>query len=201
MIVDESGHPLTQFALPPADWNCRRVDLAEAVWGTPFAFPGQLLNVAVTKGVGGFRESSYYCGDWEMWAKLIAANGAAQTGRVVAYNRNHPGWERGGNVVFRRGLHLPTTCVQHKRVLALLGGQGNWKFDRRKFFSRYPVPTRFLLRYGAGLSPRLLRYHVGLFLLSKPPHFGYALSQQCVRLGGIRFVRLAAKIWNRLNRS
>jgi glycosyltransferase involved in cell wall biosynthesis len=199
VLVDELGQPLAHADSPRVEWAYRRVALTDALWATPFPFPGQLMNVALTKKLGGFRESSYYCGDWEMWAKLIAAGGAAESSNLVAYNRCHGGWDRGGNVIVRSGLQFPSTCVQHKRVLALLRRQGTQKFDRKAYFSHHAIPTRFLLRYGASLRPRLFRYHVGLLLLSKPPHFGYALFQQCVRLGGVRLVRWGSKIWNRLN--
>jgi glycosyltransferase involved in cell wall biosynthesis len=200
MMVNEIGQPVNSSGLPRVEWEYRRVALADVLWGTPFAFPGQLMNVATTRKVGGFRESSYYCGDWEMWAKLIAAQGAAQSSTLVAYNRCHQGWERGGNVVIRSGLQLPSTCVQHKRVLALLRPQGSWKFDRKAYFAVYAVPTRFLLRYGTSLRPRLLRYHVGLMLWSKPPHFGYAVVQFLVRLGGVPFVKVLSQIWNTWDR-
>jgi hypothetical protein len=198
--VDDLGQPFSDEALPPVDWTYRRVALTDALWLTPFPFPGQLMNVTLTKKLGGFRESSYYCGDWEMWARLIATSGAAQSSNLVAYNRCHRGWDRGCNAVLRSGLQFPTSCVQHKRVLALLRRQGIQEvFDRKAYLSHHVLPSRFLLSCGPSLKPRLFRYHIGLLLVSKPPHAGYALFQQCVRLGGIWFVRWASKVWKLMN--
>jgi hypothetical protein len=197
-IWNERCEPLVGSTLPPVDWQFRRVGLPDALWITPFPFPGQLFNVAAVRRLGGFRETSFYCGDWEMWAKLIAVQGAAQTSGTIAFNRRHDGLEKGSSLIVRSGRHLPTSCVQHKRVLALLRGQGDWKFDRKAYFGRSPIPTRFLLRYAHSLSPRLLRYHVGLLRFSPPPHFAYAVFQQCARVGGVPFVKWASWIWRRL---
>jgi hypothetical protein len=46
------------------------------------------------------------------------------------------------------------------------------------------------------MSPRLLRYHVGLLRLSRAPHWRYAVFQRLTRLGGARFVKLMSWIWN-----
>jgi hypothetical protein len=62
------------------------------------------------------------------------------------------------------------------------------------------IPVYFLLRYGASLSPRLLRYHVRLLLLSPAPHWRYALFQQIARIGGAGFVRSASTLWNLFSR-
>jgi hypothetical protein len=177
------------------DWQ--RIDLRDLLYiGFPFA--GQLLKVSTARELGGFRKSCFFCGDWEMWTRLIARGGGAQTAKVVAYCRAHDAWDRITNAAVRSGRHMATSYVQQKRVLALLPADARIAFDRAAFVKQNPLPVAFLLRYGASLSPRLLAYNIGLFLLSRPPHWRYALFQQLTRLGGARFVKLASKIWNRL---
>jgi len=217
----------------PSRWIKR--DLMDILY-LPFCFAGHLFRVADARAVGGFRESSFMCGDWEMWAKLMASGGAAQSSRVVAFNRNHEGWDRGSNEATRSGRHLPTTIAQHKRILALMGrrcASQSWvgsarcadldaaarrpyivdgpktelpagrsealKFDRMGWQRRSPMSTRFLLRYGKSLSPRLLRYHVRLLLLSPAPRWDYAVFQQLTRIFGLPFVRYTSALWNRLS--
>jgi hypothetical protein len=113
--------------------------------------------------------------------------------------REHGSPEKGTNKVIKSGRKYPLACVQHKRVLALMPEGARLKFDRTRFVKPCPLPTRFLLRYGNSLSPRLLRYHVGLLRRSRAPHWRYAIFQQVARLGGPRFVKLASKIWNRMH--
>ena len=82
----------------------------------------------------------------------------------------------------------------------MLTKNGGPKFDRKDWQRRSPMSTRFLLQYGVTLAPRLLRYHVGLLLLSSAPHWRYAVYQQCARVGGPGFVRLTSRLWNRFRR-
>jgi GT2 family glycosyltransferase len=198
LIVDESGKLIPgQDDLMVPGRSLKR-NLTDILYG-PFSFPGHLFRASDAQAVGGFRETSFMCGDWEMWAKLMALGGAAQSNRVVAFNRTHEGWDRGSNQAFRSGRYLPTALAQHKRILALLAKSRALKFDRMKWQRRFPMSTRFLLRYGRTLSPRLLRYHVGLLLLSPAPHWRYALFQKMARVGGVGFVRFASKMWRWMN--
>ena len=136
-----------------------------------------------------------------MWAKLIVRGGAAQTAKVVACNRFHASWDKGTSAVVRDGRQMPASFVQQKRILALLPAGSKIRFDRVAYQKRSPLSVRFLLRYGALLRPRLLAYHLRLLLISNPPHWRYALYQQCARVGGAGFVRLSSRLWNRLHRS
>lgn len=174
------------------------IGLADALYITPFAFPGHLFPVALAKTLGGFRETSYFCGDWEMWANLIAKSGAAQTGREVAFNRAHTGWDRGCTQIVATGRLIPVSLIQHKRVLALMRRSAPVKYDRAGYIRSRPVSVRFLLRYGQSLPRRLFEYHVRLLALGAPPHWGYAVFQQLTRIFGPRFVKGASAIWNRL---
>jgi hypothetical protein len=163
----------------------------------PFAFSGHLFHVPTAKRLGGFRQTSYMTADWEMWARLMALGGAAQTCETVAFYRIHGGWDRGSNRAAREGRHIPGVSVCHKRILSLLPPDRRVKFDRAALQSRSPMSVRYLLRCGGSMSPRLLRYHVALLLSSRPPHWRYGLFQQITRLGGVPFVKAAAQLWNR----
>jgi glycosyltransferase involved in cell wall biosynthesis len=197
-IVDEEGQVHPTLAVDEIAEPWRPVDLSETVWVTPFPFPGHLFRVDQAQAVGGFRATSYYCGDWEMWCNLIDRWGAARTRDRVAYQRQHRGEDRGTNVVVRSGRQFPLSYVQHKRVLHLLRKAGRPQpFDRRKYQARFQVPTRFLLRFGGALSPRLLNYHWRLFMLTPPPHLGYAIYQLAARLMGPAFVRATSNIFRR----
>jgi glycosyltransferase involved in cell wall biosynthesis len=195
-VVDAHGNiearPETRAV--KGDWMHR--DLNDVLYA-PFFFPGHVFPVEAARHLGGFRESSFLAGDWEMWAKLIAAGGSAQTAQIVAFCRDHGGAEKGTNQVIRQGRLQAASLVQHKRVLALFPIPR--RFDRRALLRTSPFSSRFLLRYACFLTPRLLHYNIGLFLLSKPPHFGYRLFQICARLGGSFFVRTASRFWNRTN--
>ncbi len=195
-VIDQSGQPLPALTCPPVPEPWKRIGLKDAVLLTPFPFPGQLFRVDQARAVGGFRETSQYCGDWEMWCKLMDRYGAVESPRTVAVQRQHRGWDRGTNRITRTGRQYPLSYVQHKRVLALLRQRDErLPFDRRLYQRVYPVPTRYLLRYGATLHRRMLIYHVRLLLLSTPPHRLYALFQLATRLLGWRFVRLASYLW------
>jgi glycosyltransferase involved in cell wall biosynthesis len=200
VVVDEEGQPLAGNKLRPLNGDWKRIGLQDIVFG-PFPFPGHVFKVSAARELGGFRESSYYCGDWEMWARLIARGGGAQTAKLAGYLRSHASWERGTNAVIRSGRQMPTTFVQQKRILALLPEDSKIGFDRAAFHQQSPLPVKFLLRYGASLRPRLLDYHVRLLLLSRPPHWRYAFYQQCAKVGGSRFVRLTSRLWNRMRRN
>jgi glycosyltransferase involved in cell wall biosynthesis len=199
--VDERSQSTDENPIRSEKGDWHYIALRETVEAPPFLFPGQLLRVSAAKELGGFRESSYYCGDWEMWAKLIAQGGAAQTEKVGAYYRAFASWDSETNAVIRCGRQIPACFVQQKRVLALLPTDSKIIFDRAAPYKRSPLPIRYLLRNAATLRPRLLAYHVGLLLISRPPHWRYAAYQQCARLGGSGFVRLSSKLWNQMHRT
>lgn len=197
VMVNERSEPIPDYPLRKVTGPWMRIGLTDVLFLTPFPFPGHIFPVAAVRALGGFRASSYYCGDWEMWANLIARRGAAQTADVVAYNRCHISWERGSTRIYREGKMTPASYAQHKRVLALMPRESRPAFSRVEYQRRFLIPVSFLLRYGAKLSPRLLHYHVRLLLLSPAPHWRYALFQQLTRLGGTPFVRAMSNIWRR----
>lgn len=194
-IVDENGEPQSLGMRPALDVPWRKVELAQTLDVTPFPFPGNLFQVAVARQLGGFRETSQYCGDWEMWCKLIACRGAAETAVMVAYNRSHAGPERGTSKVVLNGKLRPLTFVQQKRIFQLMRRSGTvCKFDRREFLQRSPMSIKYLLDYGVGLSPRLKAYHLRLVQLSTPPDAGYAIFRLVSKVFGKLLLNLVIQV-------
>jgi glycosyltransferase involved in cell wall biosynthesis len=199
LTVNQRGEPEPVQDSRTVSGRWMKRGLVDILYG-PFWFAGHLFRVADAKAVGGFRATSFMCGDWEMWAKLVALGGAAQSSQIVAFNRNHEEWGRGTNQSGRTGRHFPTAVAQHKRILALMAKGKPSKFDRLAWQQRQTMPTRYLFQYGHALSPRLLNYHVKLLLLSTPPHWRYAVYQWFVKVGGAGFVRCSSRFWNQLNK-
>ena len=200
-VVDPDGVPIPSLQRTPLTQPWKVVTLRDALYMTPFPFPGQIFRVDQARVVGGFREFSKYTGDWEMWARLIDICGSAETASLVAFNRQHTGWDRGTNIVVRSGWQYPASYVQHKRVLALLRRRGeSAPFDRGAVIGRYALPTRFLLRFGAKLSPRLLAYHRRLLLMSRSQHLPYAVFQLAAWLFGTQFLRGASFAWKQFDK-
>jgi glycosyltransferase involved in cell wall biosynthesis len=194
-LVNEAGEPYPDNMRPRMTVPWRRVELADTLVTTPFPFPGQVFRVEHARSLGGFREASQFCGDWEMWSNLIAKFGAAQTSATVAFNRGHHGADRGCTKIDLNGRLRPLAFVQQKRVLRLLREAGTKaQFDRAEFLRHTPMSSSYLLRYGACLTPRILRYNVGLLLRSTPPSRSYAVFQALARVFGARFIRLASRL-------
>jgi len=186
--VDNSNR-LLQIPVREFPGSFREIDPRALAYVNDVLFPGQLLRVDHARAQGGFRETSQFCGDWEMWFKLAHYFGAAQTKKAVAFARSHEGIERGTNKIVRTGRKHALDFVQAKRNLRLIREtQANGFFDRRIALRKAPLPTRHLLPHASAMSPRLLRYNVGLLLLSHPPHWRYAVFQFAVRIFGPRFV-------------
>jgi glycosyltransferase involved in cell wall biosynthesis len=158
-------------------------------------FPGQLMNVAAARGLGGFRKHSKFCGDWEMWFKLTARFGGAQTRRIVAFNRAHAGSERGTTAIDRAGLKDVLDHVQRKRNLAFLREIGMpVECCREQFYVESPLPTRLLLKHAWRYRASVLRYNLHLLRASRPPHVGYALVRWLAGIGGAPLVRSLSRL-------
>jgi glycosyltransferase involved in cell wall biosynthesis len=193
--ISEGGESLDLHVYPPMATPWRRVDLAETLRTTPMPFPGHIFRVDYARELGGFRESSQFCGDWEMWSRLIARYGAAQTRTNVAYKRAHTSAERGCTKIDLNGRLRPLVFVQQKRVLGLLRDAGaNARFDRARLLKEAPMSVNYLLEHGAHLPSRILRYNVALMLRSAPPSLQYAAFQTLARGLGWRFVRAASRL-------
>jgi glycosyltransferase involved in cell wall biosynthesis len=196
-FVDEQGKllPESRQERRPITGASARIRLNEILYD-PFLFPGHLLRVAAARQLGAFRETSLFCGDWELWGKLMAKGGAALRSRVIAYVRTHGGLDRGTNKVARSGKLLPAAIAQHKRILALMPPGPGSKFDRARFQKHRWISIRNLLRNGHGFSPRMRAYYFRLLLLSPPSDWRYSLFQKTARIGGPAFISAASRLWN-----
>jgi glycosyltransferase involved in cell wall biosynthesis len=195
-VVDAAGEPLeSRSRSTPFAWN--ELDLEEWARYDPVCFPAQLFNVTAARSLGGFRPTSRYCADWEMWFKLTLNYGAAATNRVVAAYREHHSIGRGTSDVDVSGRKYAYVNIQHKRHLAWLRQKRpGLRFDRKALQARAPMPTRFLLKHAHGFSPRMLRYNAGLLFLSSAPHAGYYLFQLITRLFSWRSLGFASSVFN-----
>ena len=195
-MLNDAGETIPCGERPALSVPWKKVDLANTITITPFPFPGHIFEVAAVRGEGGFNQASQYCGDWEMWSKLIAHHSAAQTNVVVGYNRSHGGLERGTSKIFRNGRLRPLTFVQQKRIIHLLREQGSpLRFDRNEFLKQAPMSVDYLVRHGARLTPRLLRYNVGLLQRSTSPSFQHALFRSVARVLGTPFVETVSRLF------
>ena len=195
-IVDDRGRPLLGYETKPLISPWRASDLAETLDNTPFPFPGHIFRVDFARALGGFRTSSQFTGDWEMWTRLIARYKGAQTNIITGYQRSHTGPERGTTKVFLNGRMWPLVAVQRKRVVHLLRQTGvNVRFNRDEFLKKSPMPASFLVRHGAGLTPRMLRYCVKCMVRSHAPSLGYGIFQLGARIFGIPFVKASSKVF------
>lgn len=195
--VDEAGNPLRRpRRITEETWGPVDPELLARYNG--LGFPGHLLNVAQARSQGGFRAASQYCGDWEMWFRMAWHHGAARTSVPVAFIRESMDDRRATSRVIRSGRNQALTNVQRKRNYALLQpnapGHG---FDRRQVQRQFPLAVKYLLDYGAALSPRLLAYHAGLLLTSASPTGWHALYKCLLGCLGWRFAKMTSAVWRR----
>jgi len=197
-LVDGGGKAVEE-PLAPARPDFRKMDLARAAVGNPVRFPAELFRGDYVRALGGFRATSLYTGDWDMWLKLGVRYGAARTSRIVSNSRLHPGAET--SRIERAGKRLPLVMMQCKKNVALLRQHAiPASFDRRAALESAPISTRSLLKLGAGFTPRICQYHTGLLLRSQPPHAGYRLFKTLAWLFGPGFVKLASRLYNAIQR-
>jgi glycosyltransferase involved in cell wall biosynthesis len=185
----------TRVQIPPspAKFCWRELPLQEWTRYNPVSFAGQLFNVAAARSVGGFRASSHYTADWEMWFKLALNYGAAATNRVVANFREYHSIGRGTTTVNISGRKYAYVNMQRKRHIAWLRRkEPHVRFDRRALLKKEPLPIRFILEHGYRFSPRMLRYNAGLLHVSSAPHPRYRLFQVISRLLSWRGLRVAS---------
>lgn len=188
-IIDDRGE-LIEERLTPRQFEWSELDLVSWTRYDPVCFPGQLFNVPCALSLGGFRASSRYCADWEMWFKLAATQGAAATNRVVANYREHRTIGRGTTGVDVSGRKYALVNAQRKRHLAWLRKtRPTVRFDRRALQKREPMPVRFLLENAYGFSPLMLRYNAGLLLCSGSPHLRHLFFRTLTALFTWRIFR------------
>jgi glycosyltransferase involved in cell wall biosynthesis len=200
-ILDDQG---TVVRPPDVSWKDHWCDIepAELAERCFLMFPGQLLNIHSARQMGGFRSISYLTGDWDLWFRLVLACGGALSEAEVSIARAHYGPERGTSLVNRKGWTFALDNMQRKRNLKRLReARGTaFAFERTRTLKSHPIPSRFLLRYAAGFSKRLLAYNAWLFVHSTPPHWRYAWLQRTVKLFGPEFLRLSSRLWRRYQR-
>lgn len=191
-FVNESGK-IISACRPPLGTPWQRVELADILDATNFPFAGILFKVACARAVGGFRKTSQFCGDLEMWCNIMARYGSAQTQNNLAFSRAHEGLERGSTKIHLSGRLRPLVFVQQKRIVHLLRQQGKpARFDRARFLREVPMAASELIRRAWTWSPRMLRYHLKLVRLSTAPSRPYAVFQAASSVLGLPFVKAAS---------
>jgi len=193
------------YPAPPVLWGkeWRDLDVLKLAEQCYVMFPGQLLRVAAARDIGGFRPTSFFTGDWDMWFRLTLRFGAAQTIADISIARSHYGEDRGTSRVERMGWKWALDNVQRKRNLALLRREKGTviRFDRTKLLRRSPIPSRLLFRHARGFSQRILAYNWWLFTHSQPPHAGYAILQWLVRLSGSCILKTSSNLLYRRSKN
>jgi glycosyltransferase involved in cell wall biosynthesis len=199
-VVDVAGRlDWTAAVWPGEDWQL--CDPAEMALRNPVCFPAELFRADYAKALGGFRASSCFSGDWDMWAKLAVHYGAAKTNRVIGNYRSHEAEGRGTTRVVRNGKCVALTLMQARKNAAMLRQHGvEVHFSRAGVLKFAAVSSRFLLENAWGFSPRMLSYNYGLLLKSRAPHSGHWLFQALARGLGPDFVRAASKVYRGLRR-
>src|SRR5207244_9417541 len=125
----------------------QRFELADMLDVKTFPFAGIVFKTAYARAAGGFRKTSQYCGDWEMWCKIIGSYGSAQTQATMGFSRSHEGLARGTTKIHLNGRLRPLSFVQQKRIIHLLRQQGREiHFDREEFLRKAPMAVSELLR-------------------------------------------------------
>lgn len=197
--VNADGLPVTN-PRQPVNFELTELPLNEWARYDPVCFPGQLFDVNLARELGGFRATSGYCGDWEMWFKLALARGAAKTNRIVANYREHISYGRGTTKVDVSGRKYAYVNMQRKRNFALLRRTvPTSHFDRVALQKAEPIPTRFILQHAYSFSPRMLRYNARLLLLSGAPHISYKMFQLLIATIGWRCLKQLSKVFNLIN--
>lgn len=200
-FVDSSGR-IAVTPPAPAGPRWRAADVVSAALFNPVTFPGELFRADYARALGGFRPTSLFTGDWDMWFKLALHHGAAGTSRVVGNSRSHQAEGRGTVRVERNGKYQALIAMQAKKNTALLRQRGiAVRYDRKAALKSYPVPARYLLENAAGFSPRMLAYNVGQLLCSTPAHSVHRTFQTLARWLGPGFVKAASKLCNTLKGS
>lgn len=201
-VVDHEGNPRAEFEKPALPNGWAETTLQDVLLTPPFSFPGQLFNVQAAREQGGFRETSLYTGEWELWTKIIARHGAAWTDARVAVFRDHSGWSRGTSRIYRSGKTHGLIAMQRKRNLALAKKLGVPVAPENRFDRTYPpIPSRYVVRFARFFSPMYLRYNAGRILRSRAPNLSYRLLQCLLRAGGPSVLRPISWLVNLLQRN
>jgi len=195
--IDQDGGRLPAPPFPSRDSWCD-VDLVSFADKNVVSFPGQLFRVEHARTLGGFRPTSLFAGDWEMWFRLSAFFGGARTARHVGFVRVQSGTEQGTRQVERSGKKFVLDNVQRKRNFRVLKEMGYSATFERQPANWYQIPLKYLMDNAAGFSTRILAYNVELFVQARPTSWRHRLFQVAMRWFGVRFVRVLSQFWKRL---
>lgn len=190
VAVSSSGVTL-YLGEPVVNGTWRSIDLRALADSNRLGFGGHLFPVEYVRQSGGFRSTSLFCGDWEMWFKLAADYGGALTTTPVVVSRLYQDQRKGTSKVVRKGLNHAANIVQRKRNYAWLKRAGvlkQVKFDNLRALS--PIGPRELLIHGPAFSRRMFRYNVKLFLRTPPASPAQLALQWVCRAGGIGLMRI-----------
>jgi glycosyltransferase involved in cell wall biosynthesis len=194
-VVDHRGGLLRTCGQRPGE-TWQSTDAATMARLNQAMLPCILFRADYVKDLGGFRPTSLFTGDWDMWAKLTARYGAASTNRVIGNARAHDTAGRGTTRIERNGKFLALVNMQSKKNCALLLRQGvAVRYDRVAIQSIGDIRLTFLLRWGAEWSDRMLRYNTGLFLRSPYPGPLRLVFKCCTRFLGPGFVKFASRLY------
>jgi glycosyltransferase involved in cell wall biosynthesis len=190
--VNPAGQ-IVQFGQTVVVGPRQEIDLRALADANILGFEGHLLPVEYVRNVGGFRSSSRYCGDWEMWFKLVSRYGGVCTGTVVAVVRLYEDQRKGTTKVSRVGENYLATIVQRKRNYAYLKQAGRiQEFDIKALRFKTNMSCKYMFWFGAGFSRRILDYNIRLFLGFPPSSLRQRLFQLALRVFGRRLVKLCS---------
>ncbi len=194
-VIDEQGRRIEdRSSTEPFSWH--ELPLEEWARYDPVCFPAQLFDVRIARNVGGFRSSSKYTADWEMWFKLALTRGAAATDRVVANYREYHSHGRGTTAMEVSGQKYAVGNIQRKRHYAWLSKLNpQVRFNRHEVFKSTPMSTRFLLQHAHGFSARMLRYNAGLLNISAAPSPAYRFFQVLTKLLSWRSLQIFSRLY------
>jgi glycosyltransferase involved in cell wall biosynthesis len=182
---------------PVGNGTWRNIDLRALADSNRLGFGGHLFPVEYVRRLGGFRSTSLFCGDWEMWFKLSADFGGAFATTPVVVSRLYQDQRKGTSKVVRKGLNHAANIVQRKRNYAWLKRAGvinQVKFDDLRRFNS--IGPRDILIHGTGFSRRMFRYNVKLFLTSLPASPAQRALQWMCKVGGVGLMRVLSEVFS-----
>jgi len=194
VVVNSNGDTL-YLAQPVANGTWRNIDLRSLADSNWLGFGGHLFPVECVRRLGGFRRTSAFCGDWEMWFKLSAEFGGVFTTVPVVAARLYQDERKGTSKVSRNGRNHAAIIVQSKRNYAWLKRAGI--LDHVEIAALRAVNSigpRELVTHCGGFSPRMFRYNVGLLLTCPPTSPLQRALQWAGKVGGVGLVRVLCRV-------
>jgi len=196
VVVNATGE-IVPFGQPVIAGSWQEIDIRALADRNVLGFAGHLLPVEYAKRAGGFRATSLFCGDWEMWFKLVTQFGGVQTGAEVVRVRYYDDARKGTSKVIREGQNYAATNVQRKRNYAFLKKAGIVQtFKASEIRKKSPMSVKHMILYGRCFSRRMFAYNVKLLQINETLTPRQKPFQMAVRVFGPRFVRLLSKACN-----